>query len=55
MERRALIGIVLFLVVFAVIISAVRYGIAERPGDVAYEAVAIKNNAEHTKFLFHCR
>lgn len=55
MERRALIGIVLFLVVFAAIISAVRYGIAERPVDAAFEAVAIKNTAEHAKFLFHCR
>ncbi len=55
MERKVLIGIVLFLAVFAAIISAVRHGYADRPVNTAFEAVAIKNTAEHTKFLFHSR
>jgi len=54
-ERKVLIGIVLFLLVFAAIITAVRHSFADRPVDTAFEAVDARHSAEHTKFLFHCR
>jgi len=55
MGKNMLIGILLCLLIFAAVIAVARQGVAEKPGDVAYEAVAIRNTAEHTKFLFHCR